>query len=74
MLTSDGPGLMRQCLLFAEARGGDVTWVHLLRHLYHLIPAEAAATTELVLEQCIKQSLPCVDLILQDLDARLMLR
>ena len=72
LLASDLPGVMRQCLLLAESRGDETqAWIALLRELYHLVPPESAATTELVLEQCIKQSPSCVELLVQDLESRL---
>jgi hypothetical protein len=67
---SDMPGLMRQCLALAEERR-EPEWVGLLRLLYHGLAPQAAATTELVLEQCIKVSAAAVDMVVRDLQAHL---
>jgi len=60
---SDYAGLLRQLLLLSESRC-EVGWMGLLREVYHSMPADTIGTAELVLEQCIKQGMQSVYLIL----------
>lgn len=71
---TDLPGLSRQCLALAESfgdgEGGEqAAWVHVLREVLKCLPYAAAGTTELVMEQSVKQSLSGIEAVVRQIDA-----
>lgn len=67
---ADLPGLARMCLTLAEHAGRTQgPWIRVLRLIFRCLPSSAAGTAELVMEQCIKQSLAVVEGVLADFEA-----